>query len=63
MTREGAEKIKDALYLALSEISKQCRATVSCENCPLNNLRPGTDDFYECSFNTLVQAGGLDDSQ
>ena len=63
MTREGAEKIKDALYLALRVISEQCRATVSCENCPLNNLRPGTDDFYECSFNTLVQAGGLDDSK
>lgn len=63
MTKEGAEKIKDALYRALSVISEQCRATVSCENCPLNNLRPGSDDFYECSFNTLVQAGGLNDNQ
>ncbi len=62
MTKEGAKKIKDALYLALSVVSEQCRATVSCENCPLNNLRPGSDDFYECSFNTLVQAGGLDDN-
>ena len=32
MTREGAESVKDALRA----ISEQCRATNSCENCPLS---------------------------
>ena len=59
MTREGIENIKGALEI----ISKQCKETFSCENCPLYDCCQGTDDFYECSFNTLVQAGGLDDSQ
>ena len=31
MNREGVENIKGALEV----ISKQCKATISCENCPL----------------------------
>ena len=59
MTREGAEKVREAV----KAIYEQCTATFSCENCPVYDCCQGSDDFYECSFNTLVQAGGLDDSQ
>ena len=31
MTREGIKNIKGALKI----ISEQCKATISCENCPL----------------------------
>ena len=59
MTREGAEKVREAV----KAIYEQCEDTGSCGNCPLNNLRPGSGGFYECSFDTLVKAGGLDDSE
>ena len=32
MTREGVENIKGALEV----ISKQCKATISCKNCPFS---------------------------
>lgn len=45
MTREGAEKVREALKV----ISEQCRATDSCENCPLYDCCQGTDDLFERS--------------
>ena len=45
MTREGAEKVREALKVIL----EQCRATDSCENCPLYDCCQGTDDLFERS--------------
>ena len=45
MTKEGAENIKGALKI----ISEQCKATFSCEDCPLYDCCQGTDDLLERS--------------
>ena len=47
MTREGAEKVREALKV----ISEQCRATDSCENCPLYDYCADLfccDDLFAC---------------
>ena len=44
MNREGVENIKGAMKI----ISKQCKETVSCENCPLYDCCQGTDDLFKC---------------
>ena len=41
MTREGVENIREALKV----ISEQCKATLSCENCPLEDC---CEDLFEC---------------
>ena len=45
MNREGIENIKGALEI----ISKKCKETFSCENCPLYDCCQGTDDWFERS--------------
>ena len=45
MNREGIENIKGALKI----ISEQCKATFSCEDCPLYDCCQGTDDLFERS--------------
>ena len=53
MTREGAEKVREALKV----IYKQCKATSLCENCPLCDRKDLTckdlpcDDLFECILN------------
>ena len=45
MTREGAEKVREAV----KEIYKQCYATISCENCPLYDCKDlHCEDLAEC---------------
>ena len=44
MTREGIEKVKDAMRA----ISEQCRGTDSCKNCPLSYYCKCMDDLSEC---------------
>ena len=55
MNREGIENIKGALKI----ISEQCKATFSCEDCPLYDCCQGTDDLFERSperwFQKVVQ--------
>lgn len=43
MTKEGVEIIRGAL----EAISEQCKATTSCENCPLFDCCHGEVDLFE----------------
>ena len=48
MTREGAEKVIEAVKV----IYEQCEATGLCENCPLCNRKDlSCDDLFECTSN------------
>ena len=66
MTREGAEKVREALKVIL----EQCRATNSCENCPCIPQHPTArcytcdccNDLFDCTSGTIL-GGGLNDSQ
>ena len=45
MTREGAEKVREAV----EAIYEQCTETGSCENCPLRYESPiCCEDLFEC---------------
>lgn len=45
MTREGAEIIRGAMEM----IYKQCKATSSCENCPLYDCEDSfCNDLFDC---------------
>ena len=45
MTREGAEKVRDALKMIL----EQCEATMSCKNCPLYDCEDSfCNDLFDC---------------
>lgn len=43
MTKEGANKVRGAMKV----ISEQCRATNSCERCPLYYYCQETDNLFE----------------
>ena len=44
MTEEGVEKIRGAMKV----ITKQCRAALSCKNCPLSYYCQCMDNLSEC---------------
>ena len=57
MTREGAEKVREAV----KAIYEQCEDTGSCGNCPLGYDSPiCCDDLFECIPDT-ISGGGLND--
>ena len=59
MTKEGAEKVREAV----KAIYEQCEATSSCGNCPLCDRKDlSCDDLFECIPNT-ISGGGLNDSK
>ena len=54
MTREGAEIIRGAMEM----IYKQCKATSSCENCPLYECCQD-DGLFEVCPGMWLEYGGL----
>lgn len=44
MTREGAEKVREAMRA----ISEQCMETDSCKNCPLSYYCQCMDNLSKC---------------
>lgn len=58
MTREELEKVRGALEV----ISEQCKATSSCDNCPLFDCCQEGWDCLKLAPIVGVSGGGLDDS-